>query len=200
VLSAWEAMPVVEALGLLERSVNYTRSSLHLVSGETLGRPTPCHGWDLGALLRHMDDSLAAFTDAAEIGYVDLGSLKYDDPAAELVGRLKARACAVVGAWTNNARTGPLFVGDRPLTPGMTACAGALEIAVHGWDVAQACGIDSPLPSALARELLVVASWLVSDEDRPRRFAEPVDVPVSAPVGDHLLAYLGREPVAHVPE
>jgi uncharacterized protein (TIGR03086 family) len=194
VLIAWEAVPVFEALGLLERSVDYTRNSLHLVWPGALGRPTPCHGWDLDALLRHMDDSLAAFTDAAEIGYVDLGSVGYDDPAAELVGNLKSRACALLGAWTNNARTGPLFVGDRPLAPGMMACAGALEIAVHGWDVAQACGVDRPLPRALARELLGVAPMLIGGADRPHRFAEPVDVPASAPAGERLMAYLGRSP------
>ena len=39
---------------------------------------TPCRGWDLLDLLRHMDDSLAALTEAAEIGYVDLVPVRGD--------------------------------------------------------------------------------------------------------------------------
>jgi uncharacterized protein (TIGR03086 family) len=76
----------------------------------------------------------------------------------------------------------------------LLACTGALEISVHGWDVARACGHDRPLPVPLAVDLLSVAPLLVDDADRPGRFAGPVDVPPSAGAGDRLLAFLGRQP------
>ena len=58
----------------------------------------------------------------------------------------------------------------------------ALEITVHGWDVAQATGLDHPLPDDLARRLLPVARRMVADEDRAERFSAPVR-PLPAPAG-----------------
>jgi uncharacterized protein (TIGR03086 family) len=72
------------------------------------------------------------------------------------------------------------------------AAAGALEIAVHGWDVAQACGEDRPLPESLAATLLAVAPLVVRAEDRPGRFAAPYDVPPTATASERLLAFVGR--------
>src|SRR6478609_11343417 len=86
---------------LLERAVGYTRTSLQLVAGTDLTTPTPCARWDLLGLLRHMNDSLAAFTEAAEIGYVDLVPVRDDEPGL-LVERLRGRACALVAAWSNH--------------------------------------------------------------------------------------------------
>jgi uncharacterized protein (TIGR03086 family) len=177
---------------LLERAVGYTRTSLQLVAHADLTAPTPCSRWDLLALLRHMNDALAAFTEAAAVGYVDLVPVRGTEPGAELVERLKGRACALLAAWAHHPEPRPVAVADRELRSDLLAAAGALEIAVHGWDVARACGVDRPLPPALARELLDVVPLLVRDADRPHRFAEPVDVPPHASPGTRLLAALGR--------
>ena len=177
---------------LLERAVDYTRTSLLLAVSADPAARTPCEHWDLLALLRHMDDSLAAFTDAAEIGYVDLAPVIGTDPAGLLVHRLKARACALLAAWTHHPGRGMVAVGDRELRSDLLASAGALEIAVHGWDVAQACGVQRPLPAALALDLLDLLPLLVHDADRPARFADPVDVPLHARPSTRLLGALGR--------
>ena len=177
---------------LLERAVGYTRASLMLVPTADLGARTPCHDWDLLVLLRHMNDSLAAFTEAAEIGYVDLVPVRGTDLGVELVERLRNRACALLGAWARHPGTGSVTVHDRALRSDLLAAAGSLEIAVHGWDVAQACGVDRPIPAALALELLDVVPLFVHDADRPRRFAEAVDVPLHARPSTRLLAALGR--------
>ena len=157
---------------------------------------TPCERWDLHALLQHMNDSLAAFTEAADLGYVDLAPVRGTGPDAEtgrlLVERLRGRACALLGAWAHHEGPGPVAVRDRALPSDLLAAAGALEIAVHGWDVARACGVTRPLPTALALELLDVVPLLVADADRPSRFAERVDVPLHAEPGTRLLAELGR--------
>jgi uncharacterized protein (TIGR03086 family) len=191
--------PVIAGPALLERAIGYTRASLMLVEHADLHASTPCRGWDLLGLLHHMDDSLAAFTDAAEIGYVDLLPLpdRADPPppagrtAAVLVERLKQRACVALGAWACPP-VDAIAVADRELRSDLLAAAGALEITVHGWDVARASGIDRPLPPALAVELLDVVPLLVGDADRPERFAEPVDVPLHARPSTRLLAALGR--------
>lgn len=185
----------LDGASLLERAVGYARGSLQLVTSTSLTVSTPCRGWNLHALLRHMDDSLAAFTEAAEIGYVDLVPVRdpgsVSDPGRVLVERLRGRACALLAAWAH-PRTGPVRVADRELRSDLLASAGALEIAVHGWDVAQACGANRPLPAALAADLMAVVPVLVSRDDRPGRFAEPVDVPRHSASSTRLLAALGR--------
>ncbi|NUR06681.1 MAG: TIGR03086 family protein [Nocardioidaceae bacterium] len=186
---------------LLERAVAYTRGSLQLVAGADLAAPTPCRGWDLRALLRHMNDSLAAFTEAAAIGYVDLVPVREDDPGLLLVERLRSRACALVAVWSQHDvdHDRPPSIGvsrssARPrLRSDLLAAAGALEITAHGWDVARACGADRPVPAALALELLDVVPLLVHDADRPHRFAERVDVPLHSRPSTRLLATLGRD-------
>ncbi|HET9830022.1 MAG TPA: TIGR03086 family metal-binding protein [Nocardioidaceae bacterium] len=192
--------PPLAGPALLERAVGYTRTSLQLLEFADLTASTPCAEWDLLTLLRHMDDSLAAFTEAAEIGYVDLLPVRTGETAADaaqqVVDRLRRRASAVLGAWAHRPGTRAVRVSDRQMRSDLIAAAGALEIAVHGWDVARACGVDRPLPAALALELLDVVPFLVSDADRPRRFADPVDVPQHARPGIRLLAAVGRRSLA----
>src|SRR3954469_22658343 len=160
----WAAPPVLAGAALLERAVAYTRATLQLVAGTPPGACTPCERWDLLTLLQHMDDSLAAFTDAADIGYVDLVPVRgeADAPAAQgLVERLKGRACALLAAWAHHPGPGEVRVADHGVCSDHLAAAGSLEIAVHGWDVARACGVDRPLPGGLALELLDVVPLLV---------------------------------------
>jgi len=85
-------------------------------------------------------------------------------------------------------------IGPGDLPAGIVCGTGALEIAVHGWDLARACGHHRPVPPALAADLLEVAELLVVDADRPDRFAPPVAWPAPAGPGERLLAFLGRYP------
>jgi uncharacterized protein (TIGR03086 family) len=185
---------LVGALGLFERAVGYTRASLQLVTLDRMANPTPCRGWDLRALLRHVDDSLAALQEAADVGYVGLDPDVTDDESADIVATLRTRVRSLLGAWTNNDGAALVSVAGRRLPASVLASTGALEIAVHGWDLAWACGHRRPLPPQLAEEMLGLVPLLVSDQDRPARFAAPVDVPPLAPPGDRLLAFLGRRP------
>ncbi|MBK1785259.1 TIGR03086 family metal-binding protein [Prauserella cavernicola] len=179
-------------LALLERAVGYTLGSLRLVERDALRGPTPCGWWDLGHLLAHMQDSLLALSEAAGLGAVSLESDPGDHP--DPVRALREHACLLVGEWARADCSGTVEIGGHPLSADVVAGAGAVEVAVHGWDVARACGTDRPIPDALARELLELCPLLVSGEDRPGRFAQPVDVSPLAGPGDRLLAFLGRDP------
>lgn len=179
-------------VALLERAIDYTRGSLHLVTPAALTHPTPCRGWDLQALLTHMNDSLSALHEAVDIGHVALDTA--DEPAAALVAALQSRACRLLAACTRADGHGEVSVAGLPLTAGTVTGAGAVEIAVHGWDVARACAGGRPIPVPLADELLALAPLLVSDADRPVRFAPPVEVSPPAGPADRLVAFLGRDP------
>ncbi|MFF3310254.1 TIGR03086 family metal-binding protein [Streptomyces sp. NPDC002952] len=180
---------------LLERSLAYALGSVALVAPGTLDRPTPCAGWDLGELLRHLDDSVDALHEAVTGGRVGLCPAP---AAADPVCAFRERACAVLGAWAvasgevPSART-RVAVGDGALELGVVAVVGAVEVTAHGWDVGRACGGRRPVPAALALALLPLARCVVADADRGTRFAAPVEVPAGAGPDERLLAFLGRD-------
>ncbi|MFE0253435.1 TIGR03086 family metal-binding protein [Streptomyces sp. NPDC059010] len=171
---------------LLERSLAYALGSVADADGVNPGRGTPCAQWDLGELLGHLDDSLDALYEGLTGGRIGLVA-----PDADRACGFRTRACAVLGAWAAGPPESAL-VGERPLDVRVMAAVGAVEIAVHGWDVAQSCGRPRPIPGALAAELLPVARCVVAEADRGVRFGAPVAVPVGAGPGERLLAFLGR--------
>ncbi|MGH3329854.1 MAG: TIGR03086 family metal-binding protein [Nocardioidaceae bacterium] len=179
---------------LLERAIGYTLGNLLLVRPrrDAMSAPTPCAEWDLHALLQHMNHSLVALQEAADVRRV--ARADEADSAEDLVATLRDRACRLLGGWTGTRDDGAISVDGRPLTANVLTSAGALEIVVHGWDVARACRTDRPIPDALAEDLLRIAPVLVTEADRPARFAAPVEGPPSAAPGDRLLRFLGRDP------
>lgn len=182
-------------LTLLERATSYCLGSLSLVTPAVLGDPTPCTAWDMRALLRHMNDSLVALCEAVAVGTVDTDvPPEHGDAPDGVIGPLRDNACRLLGAWTNAAGPESISIAGQRLPAVIVAGTGALEIAVHGWDVARACRYDRPIPVSLAEELLDLAPLIVSDADRPARFARPVPVPPGAAAGARLVAFLGREP------
>ena len=186
--------PLLDGVALLERAVGYALGSLDAVSGADLARPTPCAEWDLRALLDHLNDSLLALHEAAALGqvYPDVGD--YAAAAVDPVAVLRDRATRLVGAWTPPAPRREVAFGALSLTTAIVTATGALEVAVHGWDVARACGADTTIPAGLADDILDVVPLLVSAADRPERFAVAVEPPFGAVPSDRLVAFLGRPP------
>lgn len=174
------------SLVLLDRALDYTRGTLSTV-GPDRTCPTPCADWTLADLLCHMDDGLDAFLEAAE-GAVRVGVPR--GPGTE-VGGLQAKACRLRGVWAAQSQP-TVIVGDRELPAGVLVSAAALEITVHGWDVAQATGTEGQIPEALAEALMPVAHAVVTPEDRPARFASPLRTPDTATSAQVLLGFLGR--------
>ncbi|MDH6216718.1 TIGR03086 family metal-binding protein [Streptomyces pseudovenezuelae] len=174
---------------LLERSLAYALGSVAGVVPGSLGRGTPCGEWDLGELLGHLDDALEALHEGLTGGRIGLFP---GVPGADPACAFRTRACAVLGAWAAGPPAETVLVGERPLDVRVMGAVGAVEIAVHGWDVAQACGRPRPIPVPLAAELLPVARCVVAREDRGERFGVPVAVPAWAGLDVRLLAFLGR--------
>lgn len=175
---------------LLERAVSYARRALDSI-GDDLTVPTPCRAWTLMELLDHMSDSLDALIEASG------GAVALSVPARATIGEplrvetLQHKACALVGVWAGRG-TGRVQIGDTDIHPEILVRTGALEIAVHGWDVAVASGRDDDMPAELCGALLPTAELLVSSADRGVRFAEPIPVPHSASATARLLGFLGR--------
>ncbi|GAA1907163.1 maleylpyruvate isomerase family mycothiol-dependent enzyme [Nocardioides lentus] len=135
------------------------------------------------------------------------------------LGRLQTKACHLLGLWAEPPRSvvdvGAIDVGavdvgavdvgavdvgavDRAgtsLPASLLVATAALEIGVHGWDVAQATGEDRPVPADLAAQLLPVAAVTIGARDRGRRFGSSLPVAPFAPADVRLLAFLGRPPL-----
>lgn len=183
--------PTPSAVELLDRAVGYTRGCLAQVTPESLDRPTPCAGWSLLDLLVHMDDSLAAMGEAARSPTLALAPTPGPADAHSLLLSIRQRACSLVAQWMPPGEP-TVRVGPAELARETVGAVGALEIALHGWDVAMALGLDRPIPPTLAMDLWPWARDHITDDDRPVRFAQPPEVPSWAPPQTRLLAQAGR--------
>ena len=184
------------ATGLLAGAISYALGVCTLVEPGDMALPTPCPGWDLGTLLVHLSDSIADLETAVRTGHLDLerpGNPPAWPPAGNPVDVLRDRAAELLSV--SYCYVGPerfVAVGGLPVPVGLVVCTGAVEIAVHGWDVSSALGARAPIPAALATRMLRLCPLIVAGRDG--LFAAPVEVPAQASPGDRLVGYLGRNP------
>jgi uncharacterized protein (TIGR03086 family) len=183
--------------GLLEQAVGYALATTTLATPRLLPLATPCERWDLRTLLLHVSDSLGVLTEVLRAGHVGVGPLPGHAPTTEAdpVACLRHQARDLLGACaTASPEERLVAIADRELTASMVTAAGAIEIAVHGWDISAACGAHRPIPPDLAAALLPLAPLLIPRTTRAGLFADPVPVPEAACPGDRLVAFLGRRP------
>jgi uncharacterized protein (TIGR03086 family) len=189
------------ATALLAGAISYALGACVQVAPGEMALPTPCADWDLAALLAHLAASMADLEAAIRTGHLDLepGEPKdpknpaAPDPDGDPVEALRDQAANLLFAC--HAHHGPdrfVLVGGLPLPAGIVACTGAVEIAVHGWDVSAARGRGGEIPSGLAIRMLGLCPLLVAS--RAGLFAPPVEVSPQASPGDRLVGYLGRHP------
>lgn len=197
--------------GLLAQVAAYTCEAVRAVARADLSAPTPCRQWDLRALLLHLNSSLGSLIamlqdgragPAAGPGAAAAGRCRAADLLTDDVGTLLATAVCyrterlvrVHETLRRGEGPGAILVGGRRLAGDTVAAAGAVEIAVHGWDVSAACGRALPIPDAPAAELLELAARIVDGAARPGLFAAAVSPPPGSRPGDRLVELLGRAP------
>jgi uncharacterized protein (TIGR03086 family) len=187
------------AIGLLVGAISYMLGVCAPIGPAEMTLPTPCADWDLAMLLGHLCQSMADLETALRTGRLDL-----EEPASaggDPVEALRDLAAQLLCA--GYCFGGPerfVAVGGLPMPAGLVACTGAVEIAVHGWDVSAArarAGRNTdvrgtPIPAGLAARMLGLSPLLVAG--REGLFAVPVEVPAQASPGDRLVGYLGRNP------
>ncbi|GAA2604444.1 TIGR03086 family metal-binding protein [Paractinoplanes durhamensis] len=150
--------------------------------------PTPCAGWDLGALVTHMTEQHGIFAAAAQGGPV-ADELSYPAAAA-----LVLRAFAEPGVLDR-----PFRLPEFPSAfPGRVAIGFHLvDYVVHGWDVAVSLGVPYAVdPDILALTLPI--AWAVPSGGSPA-FAPALAVPPGTAPLDEILLRLGRDPAIKLP-
>jgi uncharacterized protein (TIGR03086 family) len=178
---------------LLAGAITYALDACAQVASGELSRPTPCTDWDLAALLAHLAASMSDLESAIRTGHLDpdrdTGDLDGGDPVEALRDRA---ANLLFSCYAHHGSDRFVLVGGLPLPAVVVACTGAVEIAVHGWDVSAARGRGSPIPPGLAVRMLGLCPLLLAS--RAGLFAPPVEVSPQLSPGDRLVAYLGRQP------
>jgi uncharacterized protein (TIGR03086 family) len=169
------------------------------VRADQLGLPTPCAGWSVRDLLRHMVGNNNGFA-AAALGAPPDPAVWDGVDVTDPVGEFPASARRVVAAFASvEPLTGTFAVlgyGDVPA--GQAVGMYFIDYLAHGWDVAVSIGVDPRLDEeACAAVLRIGAAWprdspAIWGPDAP--FGHRVDVPEDAPVADRMLAFLGRSP------
>ena len=184
-----------DAVALFTRSAGYALEGLSEVTAADLERPTPCPGWDVRALLLHLADSADGLAGLAVTGELRTPRTPRPDGASP-VAVAEDRLLAMLGVLTSAVRGEGPAGGDGAGHALAAARGAAIEVAVHGWDLATAGGSGRPMPPGLASALLASASSLVDEGARPHVFAAAVDVSTGARAEDRLVAFLGRRPTA----
>ncbi|MCV7381352.1 TIGR03086 family protein [Mycobacterium alsense] len=181
-------MPDPDERYVLGEATRYLFGSLVLVRRADLAAPTPCAGWDLRRLLRHVSTSLTDVTDVLRGVDPPSGPRSGADPVAAvrsgtvdflLAASAPGRRCEVAG---------------RSLPSGIVVSVGALEMVLHAWDIAQACRVDRPISPDVASSLLCISPPLAEAGLAGHVFAEPLPSPATATPSDQLLALFGRRP------
>jgi uncharacterized protein (TIGR03086 family) len=180
---------------LLDHAIGYALGAVSDVTPALYPRPTPCRGWNLEMLLRHVCESLTTLHSGIVTGHAGLIPAP-GDPSLAMDPTLVLRARADQVRTARTAITGRhrVEIAGRPLPAVAVECAGALEIAIHGWDVSQACGYGRPIPDPLAAGLLAVAPLLIPETGRRPLFDAPFRTAVQAALSDQLVAFLVRRP------
>src|ERR1700693_4195272 len=128
------------ATALLAGAISYTLGVCALVGPGEMTLPTPCADWNLGMLLAHLSDSMADLETAIRTGHLDLErppDHAVGDPVETLRDRAAQLLCAAYGyGYGDPGRF--VAIGGLPMPVGLVAGTGAVEIAVHGWDVSAA--------------------------------------------------------------
>jgi uncharacterized protein (TIGR03086 family) len=180
------------ATALLAGAIGYALGTCAVIAPGEMSLPTPCAEWDLRTLVGHLSDSMADLEATIRTGRLDPGT-EHPPAPDDLTEVLRDQAAELLCTCYEGCGPGRfVLVGGLPLSAGIVACTGAVEIAVHGWDVSVARGHARPIPPGLATRMLSLSPLLVAV--REGLFAEPVEVSPEASPCDRLVGYLGRVP------
>ena len=185
----------------LAPAATHVAGIVRAVQDDDLGRPTPCPGTTVAAMLDHLAGLTLAFTAAARHEPVPNGDQPPTPDAARLDPgfreSLPHQLEGLGAAWRDpSAWTGTTTVGGVELPREVAGLVALNELVVHGWDLAVATGQPyEPDAAAVQGALGFVRPTVTQNPDgTPGLFGPPVTVPDPGSPLDELLGLTGREP------
>ena len=184
-------------LMLLKHALDQTERLIAAVGAGQAGLATPCSGWDVRALVRHMaGQDLRNFL-AATRGETADWQAPPDELGEDWTAAFRDRAAPLRSAWRAADLDQPVAIpggGQAPLRS--RADQQITELTVHGWDLAMATGQQTGLDLALAEHALGWSHGMLRPEFRGpgKAFGPEVPVPPGAPVYQRLAGWFGRDP------
>ncbi|HSE08282.1 MAG TPA: TIGR03086 family metal-binding protein [Nocardioidaceae bacterium] len=176
--------PIVAA----EAALAVVQPVLRNLTAEDQPKPTPCRDLTCHELAEHLLTSLGQL--AAMAGAGDEIAL-----TGTLENRVSVAAGRAIEAWRNVDLNGTVpGPGGSPMPARFLAGVLPLEIALHGWDLAQASGQSMHISDELVAYLREIADEVVPG-GRGRSFADEVSPAEDASPIDRLAAFAGRTPL-----
>jgi uncharacterized protein (TIGR03086 family) len=186
-----------DTVALLERALEQTAAIVAAIPASQAGLATPCPGWDVAALVRHLTgQDLRNFLASARGEAAD-----WQAPADELgqdwAADFRDRAARLMAVWqqADLDQQVPMPGGGQSALRSR-ADQQIAELAMHGWDLAVATGQQAGLDPALAEHALHWSRQVLRPEFRgpDRAFGAEVPVRPDAPVYQQLAGWFGRDP------
>lgn len=166
------------------------------------GDPTPCPGFDVAALRRHVLAWLPVFA----TGLADPDGVQpRPDPEAyrapsdpeAAAGQVRHSGAQIAKALADGVADRPVLLqGKDPLPGTMVINMLSAEVIAHGWDLARGTGLPWDPPAETCEAALGGLRGMLSPEYRGegKAFGVEVEAPDDASPLDRLLAFSGRDP------
>ncbi|MGH3774953.1 MAG: TIGR03086 family metal-binding protein [Pseudonocardiaceae bacterium] len=179
---------------VLESVLAKDTALLAAIRPEQLSAPTPCPEYDVQALANHIVGGLQVFAAAAN------GRIFEGDPAnfvsTDPVTDFQTAAADLLAGWCAGGVDRTVRLTGLELPAQMALAMTLMEYVTHGCDLATATGQTPPFSEAeLALTLERARATLPGQyrgEGKP--FGHAIEVAQDAPVLDHLLGFMGRQP------
>ncbi|MGO3328603.1 TIGR03086 family metal-binding protein [Gordonia sp. (in: high G+C Gram-positive bacteria)] len=180
----------------LIRTLDQLADLLDQAAGTPPNSPTPCTDFDIAELRNHIVGWLTAFTDgytADDHTCSDPNAVTVEGSGADQVRAAAARLRQVLP----DALAHPLKIGEAGMPGDMAASMILWEYQMHGWDLAQAAGLDwAPDDDTLEASLKFAPAMLTTDfQGEGKAFAPAVPVAESASPLERLVGLSGRQPM-----
>jgi uncharacterized protein (TIGR03086 family) len=187
---------------LHRRAVLDSADMVRAATQSDLDRPTPCAGWTLDALLRHMGVQHHGFALAVSGRSTTLDEWKMPESVDDPIAYYADAVNVVLAAFDDDAVLErrillPEFSADIDFSATQVLNFHLIDYVVHAWDVARSLGGAYEPNEALALHALTVAQMIPDGPERQRPgspFAPGRGAGHDAAVIDQIVGLLGRSP------
>lgn len=197
--------PAVQSEKLVATAAEPTLEVVRGLTSAHLGAQTPCAGYDVRKLINHLLFWGPSLEAAARKEPVTPPAEKEEDVdlvEGDGVERLLAQVERTAIAWSDPAAwEGVTRMGGPTQIPaGIVGGMVAVEVLVHGWDLARATGRRPHWPEDLLARTYELAAQTADQGRQMGVYGPEVPVPENASTLDRLLGLTGRDPAWTAPQ